>query len=104
MDSNRKRWLVVAGVAGGLLALALIARLAMAWYEPWHETHRVRSMDDRQICLEEEDLESEYRSSEPWCFDRSLLDGTTAEPGDCLRLTLEHESARITAATQVPCP
>lgn len=104
MNPRRKRWPIVAGVAFAVLAAGLGIRLAYMWYQPWHETYEVNSVDDEQVCAGTVDLESGNRSREPNCFPTSLLpEAGRVEVGDCVRVTLEHESAEIEDAVPVSC-
>jgi len=102
---KRNRWLVVAGALGALVIGGIVARLAWEWYQPWHQTYRVTSVDGERVCAGTVDLDAGDQSAEPRCFPLSLLpEGAGPEPGDCVRVRLEYESARITEATVVDCP
>jgi hypothetical protein len=105
MGLSRRAWFVAGGVAAAMLLLVVGVLLVRAWWEPWHQTRSVVSADDRQVCVGAEDLESGYRSASNRCFDAQFLPGGRAvSAGDCVRLELADESARIIAVAIVDCP
>jgi hypothetical protein len=102
---SRRAWLSIGGLAVVLLLCVVGVRLVQAWMEPWYQTRRVVSIEDQQVCVGLEDFESGFRSASERCFERRLIsDGQILSTGDCVRLKLEDESARILDVTVVDCP
>lgn len=102
---TRRAWFVAGGAAVAMLLLVAGVLLVQAWREPWLQTRRVVSVDDRQVCVGTDDLETGDRSASSRCFDAQILAGDrTLSAGDCVRLELADESARIIDASPVDCP